>query len=111
VGGQEEMMFGLFDQMIVTGGTYDNGSLKSTMEFRFGKPDENSFKQLFDLVNMMLSRNTSREKEYDYKEMPPPPMEEMKVSIEDIKQVEEKVPPPPPPPPPPAKPVKKKKGN
>ncbi len=43
--------FGMFDQMIITGGDYANGSLNSRMEFRFSNPDKNVLEQLFELVN------------------------------------------------------------
>ena len=98
-----------FDQMIMTGGDYANGSLNSRMEFRFSNPNENAMKQLFDIMNDVIDMsskmtedaiNQGRKRNYTTEE----------VTIVDVKQEDNKLPPPPPPPPPPKPPVKKKKG-
>lgn len=78
---QMQKLTELFDQLIITSGNYDNGSLLSKMEFRFGNPNENALKQLFDLAEMAASQKRT-------------------VTIEDVRQEEMKEPPPPPPPPP-----------
>jgi Domain of unknown function (DUF4836) len=44
-------MLSTFDQMIVTGGDFSNGSLNSRMEFRFSNPDKNVLEQLFEMAN------------------------------------------------------------
>ena len=59
-------VFGMFDQMIMTGGDYANGSLNSQMEFRFSNPDKNVLEQLFDLAN-----KASQEKAKSKNSLPP----------------------------------------
>lgn len=49
--GQAAEMFSSFDQIIMTGGEYANGSLNSRMEFRFTNQDKNVLEQLFDMMN------------------------------------------------------------
>lgn len=59
-------VFGIFDQLIMTGGDYANGSLNSQMEFRFSNPDKNVLEQLFELAN-----TASQQKTRARSEMPP----------------------------------------
>lgn len=96
LGLNERMMMGIFDQMIMTGGNYENGSLNSKMEVRFGNPNENAMKQLFDLVNMLIEQSEQKRKSYEETDGMAPE-EEMK--IEEVTSQED-VPVPPPPPPP-----------
>ncbi len=44
-------IFSNFDQIIMTGGEYANGSLNSQMEFRFSNQEKNVLEQIFDIVN------------------------------------------------------------
>lgn len=73
-------IFEMFDKLIVSGGDYTDGSLNSRTEFTFTKKDENSFKQLFDLLNYGVEQAEKRKIE--------------------LKDEEVEIPPPPPPPPP-----------
>lgn len=41
----------MFDQLVITGGEYADGSMNSRMEFRFSNPDKNVLEQLFDMAN------------------------------------------------------------
>jgi hypothetical protein len=97
-------MLDMFDQIVAYGGDYENGSLNSSMEFRFSNPNENSFKQLFDMMNTMIEESEKvKEKIHNENDenknfTPPIIMRDEEVKI-----------PPPPPPPPPKKPVKKSK--
>lgn len=56
----------MFDQMIITGGDYANGSLNSQMEFRFSNSDKNVLEQIFELAN-----TASQQKARARSEMPP----------------------------------------
>ncbi len=106
-GGKEQQiknLTGRFDQLVISGGNYENGSLNSSMEFRFSNQEENALKQLFDMINM-AGEESNRAKAESSKEMKKERM-----------MMEEKpeLPPPPPPVKPPEKvkmvPVKKVKG-
>jgi hypothetical protein len=109
--GEEKKILDMFDQMLMYGGEYENGSIVSNMEFRFTNQSDNALKQLFDIINVVADKNdgrimnnrgTSRVEE---------------VTIEDVKISNANEPPPPPPPLPPElrknvkkQPVKKTKG-
>lgn len=56
-------VFGMFDQLIMTGGEYANGSLNSQMEFRFSNPDKNVLEQLFELANTASQQKAKAKKE------------------------------------------------
>lgn len=56
-------MFSMFDQMIVTGGDFSNGSLNSRMEFRFSNPDKNVLEQLFEMANRITQEKAKARSE------------------------------------------------
>lgn len=60
---QANEIFGMFDQLIMTGGEYANGSLNSQMEFRFSNPDKNVLEQLFELANTASQQKAKARKE------------------------------------------------
>jgi hypothetical protein len=97
-----------FDKIVVYGGLYENGSINSTMEFRFSDPNQNSLKQWFELITSMAGNNADRMSDYKdrYMESDTTVMvDSVKIELLDIKQEEKR--PEPPPPPPPVKPTKK----
>ena len=80
IGENEKKILGIFDQLIVSGGDFANGSKNSRTEIRFSNPDENAFKQLFDLMNYAIEQSEKekpilKDEEVD---IPPPPIEELK---------------------------------
>ncbi len=52
-----------FDKILVYGGGYENESINSTMEFRFSDPNENSLKQMFDMVTSIAESEEARRAE------------------------------------------------
>lgn len=50
---QVQTMLATFDQLIISGGEYANGSLNSRMEFRFSDPDKNALQQFFEMANRL----------------------------------------------------------
>lgn len=106
----ENKMLNIFDQMIMYGGEYENESINNTIELRLSNKNENSVKQLFDMMNGMAEE---KDEVIMSDNNQPPPQEEMKVEVDSVKVVEiveikqDKTTKPPPPPPPPAKPKTK----
>ena len=60
LGMNERVLYDLFDKIIYYGGEFEKGRVSSTLEFRFSKADENSLKQLFDLVGTMMTEKSSK---------------------------------------------------
>jgi hypothetical protein len=93
---QLKEMFDMFGDMNIYGGKYENGVISSKMEMKMGNPDENSFKQLFDLINKAAEAKNKEREEWD--DAP----KEDGVKIEEATMDEGKavieMPPPPPPP-------------
>jgi hypothetical protein len=61
--GMNEIMGQVFDQVLVYGGGYENGSVNSVFEFRFSDQNENSLKQLFGIATSIAEKEESRIKE------------------------------------------------
>ena len=53
----------MFDQLVMTGGEYADGSMNSRMEFRFSNPDKNVLEQLFDMANRASIQKAKAKKE------------------------------------------------
>ena len=86
----------MFGDMNIYGGKYENGVISSKMEMKLGNPDENSFKQLFDLINKVAeAKNKEREEMGDEMKQEGVKIEE--VTMDEGKAVVEMPPPPPPP--------------
>ncbi len=97
LGMQEKILLGMFDQMIIYGGGYENGSLNTTMEFRFGNPNENALKQLFDMINAIAGQSENKREKVKIEDNEN--TKKVEITLKDIEIIEEKKAPPPPPPP------------
>ncbi len=53
----------MFDQLVMSGGEYADGSMNSRMEFRFSNPDKNVLEQLFDMANRASMQKAKAKKE------------------------------------------------
>ena len=107
--GSNEKLLNTFGNIIMYGGEYENESINSTMEFRIGNKNENSLKQLFQLLNATIedseNRNMSEGEELTIQEET---AAVDSVTITEIRQEGKKIVPPPPPPPPKTPPSKVK---
>ena len=56
-------MLEMFDQLVITGGDYAEGSMNSQMEFRFSNPDKNVLEQLFEMANRASMQKAKAKKE------------------------------------------------
>jgi Domain of unknown function (DUF4836) len=84
-------MFNMFGDMNVYSGKYENGIVTNTFDMQIGKADENSFKQIFELLNKAAEAKAKEREEWMN--------DDKKIEIqEETKQdVEIEMPPPPPP--------------
>jgi hypothetical protein len=62
---QLKEMFDMFGDMNIYGGKYENDVISSKMEMKMGNPNENSFKQLFDLINKAAEAKNKEREEWD----------------------------------------------
>ncbi len=86
--------FRLFDQLIMTGGGFANGSLNSRMEFRFTDPDKNALLQLFEMINSMVGQQGKMKQTETLKVVPDEGEKMGEVIIEEIpKEIVEPSPP------------------
>jgi hypothetical protein len=107
--GITEMLLNTFGDIVLYGGEYENESINTTMEFRIGNKNENSLKQLFNLMNASIedkeNRNISEEDQTADESRTI--TTDSVITLKEIIQEEKKMEPPPPPPPP----VKPSKGK
>ena len=54
-GMKEKAILDMFDQLIVSGGNYENECMNTTMELKFADPNQNALKQLFDTLNSIVT--------------------------------------------------------
>jgi Domain of unknown function (DUF4836) len=53
--GKEKAILNMLDQLIISGGNYENDCMNTTIELRFTDPNQNALKQLFDLLNGIVA--------------------------------------------------------
>jgi hypothetical protein len=73
MGMEERKIVDNFDKILVYGGEFEGGALHQTMEIRFANTNENSLKQLFQIVNMAAEASENSLRRYDSD--PPPQIE------------------------------------
>jgi hypothetical protein len=93
MGADEKKIFDMFDQLLVYGGEYENGSITNTIEMKFSNQTDNALKQVFELINTAAEKSGKMKMSSDEKGNPP----EEEVTLDALKIDEKKRVPPPPP--------------
>lgn len=85
-------LFNMFGDMNIYSGKYENGIVTNTFDMQIGKADENSLKQIFELLNKAAEAKAKEREEWMNDE------KKMEIQEETKQDVEVEMPPPPPPP-------------